>query len=74
MVVAVEDPRQEPETGEVDRRDAVDIEPPSDGDDRAAVDVHVQRSGEAAALVEDVGVAQDVRAHRATFVRCGAIA
>jgi hypothetical protein len=36
--------------------------------------VHVERAGEAAAIVEDVRFTEDVRAHRATFVRCGAIA
>src|SRR5581483_951509 len=72
VVVAVEDPRDQPQPGAVDRGRAVLGEPRSDGGDHAVCDVHVDSVLEAAGFVEDVDRAQDearselARAHLAS--------
>ena len=60
MVVAVEDPWHQPETGEVDRFEAGRVQVLADLRDAVVLDPDVERAGEAPARVEDVGLSQDV--------------
>ena len=59
MVVAVDDPGQEPEVRAVDGGRLPSRKAVVDGGDEAVLDEDVERSGEAAPLVEDVRVAED---------------